>query len=155
MTNEKSKAESNRIDGYIWDVKNIRLLAYFLKPEYEANGMWPEEGIDVALSVSDEYTGQPPDGKVLGAGVDGMPAWVDAPPPSQDELVKQATAEKAARINQANAYINDRQWPGKAVLGRLDANEMKMYNVWLDYLEKLEAVDPSTASNIIFPDKPC
>ncbi|ECY9919346.1 tail fiber assembly protein, partial [Salmonella enterica subsp. enterica] len=48
---------------YIWDAKNIRLLAYILKDEYEAAGMWPENGMDVSDEVSAEFTGQPPEGK--------------------------------------------------------------------------------------------
>ena len=103
-----------RIDGFIWDVKNIRLLAYLLKSEYEARGLWPEDGVDVSDAISEEFTGQPPEGKMLGVGSDGMPAWVDTPPPSHDELVAQAEAVKQARIDQANEYMNSKQWPGKA-----------------------------------------
>ncbi|BEJ34880.1 hypothetical protein OIPHN330_35000 [Citrobacter freundii] len=49
--------------NFIWDVINVRLLAYLLKDEYEAAGMWPENGIDVSDEVSVEFTGQPPEGK--------------------------------------------------------------------------------------------
>ncbi|ENI5901122.1 tail fiber assembly protein [Citrobacter freundii] len=84
-----------------------------------------------------------------------MPAWIDKPPITHAEEVIKANNEKHGRIVEAVNLMNNNQWVGKAILGRLDVNEMKMYNVWLDYLEKLEAVDPSTASNIIFPDKPC
>lgn len=91
----------------------------------------------------------------VGVNEEGMPAWIDKPPITHAEEVIKANNEKHGRIVEAVNYMNNNQWVGKAILGRLDVNEMKMYNVWLDYLEKLEAVDPSTASNIIFPDKPC
>ncbi|WP_423244314.1 tail fiber assembly protein [Citrobacter portucalensis] len=139
------------MDGYIWDVKNIRLLAYLLKPEYEASGLWPKDGIDVTDEISDEFTGQPPVGKMLGVGSDGMPAWVDIPPPSHEELVAQAEAEKQARIDQANEYMNSKQWPGKAAMGRLKDDEKAEYNAWLDYLDELEAVDISKAPDIAWP----
>ncbi len=143
-----------RIDGYIWDVKNIRLLAYLLKPEYEASGLWPKDGIDVTDEISDEFTGQPPVGKMLGVGSDGMPAWVDIPPPSHEELVAQAEAEKQARIDQANEYMNSKQWPGKAAMGRLKDDEKAEYNAWLDYLDELEAVDISKAPDIAWREMP-
>ncbi|STB14303.1 phage tail fiber assembly protein [Citrobacter freundii] len=143
-----------RIDGYIWDAKNVRLLAYLLKPEYEAQGLWPEDGVDVSEAVSDEFTGQPPEAKTMGVGEDGMPAWVDIPPPSHDELVAQAGAEKQARIDQANEYMNSKQWPGKAAMGRLKDSEKAQYNAWLDYLDELEAVDTSKAPEIAWPSPP-
>ncbi|MCJ8695517.1 tail fiber assembly protein [Escherichia coli] len=140
--------------SFIWDETNVLLLAYVLKDRYEAAGMWPENGIDVSDEVSAEFTGQPPDGKTLGVGSDGMPAWVDLPPPSHEELVAQAEAEKQGRIGQANDYMNSKQWPGKAAMGRLSNTEKTQYNAWLDYLDELEAIDTSTAPNIMWPTSP-
>ncbi|MDN8600668.1 tail fiber assembly protein [Citrobacter sp. S2-9] len=62
-------------------------------------------------------------------------------------------AEKQARIGRANEYINSRQWPGKAAMGRLSDAERSQYNDWLDFLDLLEAVDISTAPNITWPEK--
>ncbi|EIL5950599.1 tail fiber assembly protein [Escherichia coli] len=153
--NVYNDSHNNRPHGFIWDGKNLRLLAYVLKSEYELNGMWPADGIDITEEVAYEFIKQPPEGKVIGVNEEGMPAWIDKPPITHAEEVIKANNEKHGRIVEAVNYMNSKQWVGKAILGRLDVNEMKMYNVWLDYLEKLEAVDPSTAPNIIFPDKPC
>lgn len=57
-------------------------------------------------------------------------------------------------IDEANVYINKRQWPGKAAIGRLKADELERYNLWLDYLDALEVVDTSSAPNINWPDPP-
>ncbi|STP21007.1 tail fiber assembly protein [Escherichia coli] len=46
-------------------------------------------------------------------------------------------------INQVNEYINSKQWPGKAAIGRLKGEELAQYNLWLDYLDALELVDTS------------
>lgn len=83
-----------------------------------------------------------------------MPAWVDIPPPSHDELVAQAEAEKKGRIYQANNYMNSKQWPGKAAMSRLSDTEKTQYNAWLDYLEELEAVDTSAAPDIDWATSP-
>lgn len=140
--------------NYIWDEKNVRLLAYALKDRYEVAGMWPENGIDVSDEVSAEFTGQPPVGKRLGVGSDGMPAWVELPPLSHEELAEQAEAEKQARIDQANDCMNSKQWPGKAAIGRLKGDELAQYNLYLDYLDALEAVDTSGAPDINWPLPP-
>uniref|UniRef100_UPI00119DF245 tail fiber assembly protein n=1 Tax=Yersinia aldovae TaxID=29483 RepID=UPI00119DF245 len=86
--------------------------------------------------------------------VDGMPAWGDIPPPTHDEQIAFATAEKQRRINDANEYMNSKQWPGKAAMGRLNDTEKAQYNAWLDYLDLLEEVDTSTAPDIEWPVAP-
>lgn len=83
-----SRWDINMNSMFIWDAENIRLLSYLLKDEYESSGMWPENGIDVSDEISAEFTGQPPNGKKLGVGVDGMPAWVDIPLPPNSDLLK-------------------------------------------------------------------
>ncbi|TLI73090.1 tail fiber assembly protein, partial [Escherichia sp. E1130] len=70
------------------------------------------------------------------------------------DLISAAEAEKQNRIDQANDYMNSKQWPGKAAMGRLKDTEKAQYNLWLDYLDELEAVDTSTAPDIIWPEKP-
>ncbi|MNY80611.1 Caudovirales tail fiber assembly protein [compost metagenome] len=65
-----------------------------------------------------------------------------------------ADAEKQSKINKANEYINSKQWPGKAAMGRLSDAEKAKYNEWLDYLDALEAVDTSSAPDIDWPTPP-
>ncbi|WP_049703716.1 MULTISPECIES: tail fiber assembly protein [Edwardsiella] len=76
------------------------------------------------------------------------------PPPTHEELVVQAEAKKQVLIAEANDFINSKQWPGKAALGRLKVDEVTQYNLWLDYLDALEAIDTSTIPNIIWPVLP-
>ncbi|MEG2113909.1 MAG: tail fiber assembly protein [Hafnia sp.] len=82
------------------------------------------------------------------------PVWEDIPPPTHKELVAAADAEKKNRIDSANEYMNSKQWPGKAAIGRLKGEELAQYNLWLDYLDALEAVDTSIAPDIDWPSKP-
>ncbi|WP_162733420.1 tail fiber assembly protein, partial [Escherichia coli] len=83
--------------------------------------------------------------------IDGMPAWIDIPPPTHEEQIAAAELKKQQLINQVNEYINSKQWPGKSVLGRLKDDELTQYNLWLDYLDALEAVDVSSAPDIVWP----
>lgn len=53
-----------------------------------------------------------------------------------------------------NNFMNSKQWPGKAAIGRLKGDELVQYNLWLDYLDALEAVDTSSAPDIKWPTPP-
>ncbi|EOJ5819109.1 tail fiber assembly protein, partial [Escherichia coli] len=68
--------------------------------------------------------------------------------------IASAETKKQQLINQANEYINSKQWPGKASIGRLKGEELVQYNLWLDYLDALELVDTSGAPDIEWPTPP-
>lgn len=113
---------------------------------------------DDITPVSDEifltYSGTPPEGKARGANDDGQPEWVDIPPMTPEEAILLATAQKQNLIDNANEYMNSKQWPGKAAIGRLKGDELAQYNLWLDYLDTLELVDTSGAPDIEWPTSP-
>ncbi|MBJ9856872.1 tail fiber assembly protein [Citrobacter freundii] len=76
------------------------------------------------------------------------------PPPTKEELIAAAEYERQCRIDAANDLMNSKQWPGKAAIGRLKGDELVQYNLWLDYLDALEAVDTSSAPDIKWPTPP-
>lgn len=39
-------------------------------------------------------------------------------------------------------------------MGRLKGDALTQYGLWLDYLDALEAVDTSSAPNIVWPTQP-
>lgn len=91
--------------------------------------------------------------QIMVAGDNG-PVWKDPPVPTQEGLTQAAEYERQRRIEVANDFMNSKQWPGKAAIGRLKGDELEQYNLWLDYLDALEAVDTSTAPDIEWPSKP-
>ncbi|HBP8875750.1 TPA: tail fiber assembly protein [Escherichia coli] len=115
----------------------------------------PDGAREISFDVYSTFAGvQWPEGKTLGADSSGMPAWVDAPPMTHEEAVAAAEAQKQAFIDQANEHMNSKQWPGKAAIGRLNGDELAQYNLWLDYLDALEAIDTLTAPDIEWPPVP-
>ncbi|EOZ4422661.1 tail fiber assembly protein [Escherichia coli] len=80
--------------------------------------------------------------------------WVTDTVAEHTADVAAAEAEKQDRIDQANEFMNSKQWPGKAAMGRLNDPEKAKYNAWLDYLDALEGVDTSTAPQINWPSSP-
>ncbi|OUE57618.1 tail fiber assembly protein [Citrobacter amalonaticus] len=139
--------------NFIFSALNNAFYPLELQSRYVEAGSWPEDGIEVNDEIFKEFTGEPPVGKVRGVE-DGFPCWIDVPPPTRDELIAAAVLEKQVRTGQANDYINDKQWPGKAAIGRLKGDELAQYNLWLDYLDALEAVDTSSAPDINWPVPP-
>ncbi|EED0940894.1 tail fiber assembly protein [Escherichia coli] len=138
---------------YIYDAKTNAFYPVALKESYIAKGLWPESDIEIDEETFAEFQ-KPPVGKMSVAGDDGYPVWVDIPPPTHEQLVAIADAEKQSLIDQTNEYINSKQWPGKAAIGRLKDTEKSQYNEWLDYLDELEALDTSIAPDIEWPVKP-
>lgn len=76
------------------------------------------------------------------------------PPITPEDWVRMAEDDRNQRINSANDFMNARQWPGKAAIGRLKGEELAKYNLWLDYLDALYAVDASAAPDIEWPTIP-
>ena len=119
----------------------------------EFNSEMPSDAVEITESIWREYLATPPDGQILGADSSGNPAWVDKPPLTEDERKSLAEVKRSNLISVANAYMSDRQWPGKAAIGRLKGDELTQYGLWLDYLDALYAVDTSSP-DIEWPSQP-
>lgn len=139
--------------NYFFDAKTNAFYPVELKDSYLAKGVWPENGVEVDEAVFAAFQ-NPPEGKMRIADNEGYPSWADTPPPTHEEQMAAAEAEKQSLLNHANEYINSKQWPGKAAIGRLKGGDLTQYNLWLDYLDALEAVDTSGAPNIKWPTSP-
>ncbi|EOZ7932270.1 tail fiber assembly protein [Cronobacter sakazakii] len=138
---------------YIYDPLTNAFYPLIMKADYEVVGIWPESGVEMDEDAFVEFQ-SPPIGKIRVAGGNGYPKWSDAPPPTNEQLAIEMEAKKQGLINQANEYINCRQWPGKIALGRLKENEKEQYNRWLDYLDALEEIDVVSPTDIRWPAKP-
>ncbi|HBJ0109435.1 TPA: tail fiber assembly protein [Escherichia coli] len=141
------------MNKYIYHSETNSFYPVSLKDDYMSSGSWPESGVEISESEFIRFTNPPP-GKYRVAGDDGYPAWDDVPPPTHEEQQSEAERKKQALINRVNEYINSKQWPGKAAIGRLKGEELAQYNLWLDYLDALELVDTSSAPDIEWPTPP-
>lgn len=141
--------------SYVYSAKNN---AFFYKTElnlYENAGWDLSDVIDVSYDLFLEFTrDRNEEGFMRVAGDDGLPSWEKLPPPTHEEQIAAAELQKQRLTNQANEYMNSKQWPGKAAMGRLKDAEKAQYNLWLDYLDALEAVDTSSAPDIKWPTPP-
>lgn len=142
------------MSNYIYSSAENSFFPLSLKDAYENAGTWPGDGVEVSDEVFSEFINPAPAGKVRGSVKDGLPAWVDEPAPSAEELVILAEKKRQSLVDTANTYINGRQWPSKLALGRLSDSEKSLFNLWLDYLDALIAIDTSAAPDISWPEIP-
>ncbi|MGY3307535.1 hypothetical protein ACVW06_000560 [Pantoea ananatis] len=140
--------------NYLYSAKANAFFPMVMQENYEAAGTWPEDGKEVTEEVFNRFAIQPPAGKVMTADKKGMPVWADLPPLTPDEALAIAVIEQQNRIQDANVFMNNRQWPGKAAIGRLKGEDLKQYNTWLDYLDTLYTTDTTRAPDISWPEKP-
>lgn len=140
--------------SYLYSPTTNAFYPQEMKVIYLSSGTWPEDGVSVDDAVYEAFTGTPPEGKIRSSGGDGYPCWSDTPPLSAEEITAQANEEKDRRITSANDYMNTRQWPGKAAIGRLKGDDLAQYNLWLDYLDALDTVNISSAPDINWPVSP-
>lgn len=139
------------MSNYKYSAKNDVFIPASFIAEYEKAGWDFSDAIDVDDDVYLEFI-TPPAGKVRVAGKDGLPAWEDIPPPTKEQLIERAGQKKQTLITEVNAETQMLQT--KLALGRITPDEKAQLNAWLDYLDELEAVDVSTAPDIIWPVKP-
>ncbi|MEM8447422.1 tail fiber assembly protein [Morganella morganii] len=80
--------------------------------------------------------------------------FTSPPPPelSHAELVEQAEVKKQYLIAEVHTETEMRRV--KLALKRIKPDEEARLIAWLDYLDELEAVEVSTAPDIIWPEKP-
>lgn len=79
------------------------------------------------------------------------------PPPVADqdpaELIASADAEKQNRLSYATNKIV--VWQTKLLMGRtLTDSESAKLNAWMDYIDAVQAIDTSTAPDVIWPELP-
>lgn len=124
-----------------------------MKQDYIAAGSWPDDAVEMTDKEKETYwTTQPPSGKQLGGDKKGRPVWVDIPPLTKEQAIFFAEERKQFLI--AEVHTETQMLQTKLVLGRITSDEKVLLIAWLDYLDELEAVDVSTAPDIIWPVKP-
>lgn len=139
--------------NYVFSATDNAFYPLSMRQQYVDAGTWPADAVQVSDDIFNEFTGPSPIGKIRGV-VSEMPAWADLPPPTQDEYIAMAEQERKRRIDAANDYMDSRQWPGKAAMKRLSTDDFAKYNLWLDYLDALEAISTSSAPDIEWPIQP-
>lgn len=142
------------MNSYVYSAKYNAFFPVVYIEQYLSKGWDLTDATDIGDELTTEFMADPPVGKVRVAGESGLPQWGNAPEPTQEEQIQNADLQKQQLIDSTNRFINGKQWPGKAAMGRLNESEKTQYIIWLDYLDALEAIVTDTAPDINWPSPP-
>lgn len=137
---------------YVYSAKHNSFFPAFYLSDYEDKNWDLSDVVEISDETAKEYMSSPPPGKIRVAGKDGMPAWSDLPPPSQEELIAQAEQKKSSMRKVADSNITPLQ----------DAVDMEMATdeevaalaEWKKYRILLNRVVTTLAPNINWPIPP-
>lgn len=118
---------------------------------YRAGGTWHDDIIPVTEDVWRQFVIQPPEGKMRGAGKNGMPEWVDIPDQDKKEAdkrfaLKSALLEKAKEEIRMLTIVQD-------VYGLSDEEKGKLAD-WKKYLADIYRLNVNSKANIDWPTPP-
>lgn len=138
--------------NYVYSAAKNLFFPVQYHEQYEHNGDWPSDAVAVDDSVFYEFTSYR-EGKTRVAGPEGLPAWVDFPQPSYEELIQSAENERQRLLSNADSVMLD--WRTELMLGEIsDANRAKL-SAWLAYKNDVKAIDVTTApEHINWPVSP-
>lgn len=138
--------------GYVYRAKTGGFYNEALEADYRAAGTWPGFYVRVA---DDDYAalmeGQA-NGKVIVPDKNCYPVLSDPPAPTHDELLTQASTQKAALMKAAGETITPLE--DAEELGIMTGNEVEALKRWRLYRVMLNRLDISTAPDIPWPEIP-
>ncbi|MCQ8229093.1 tail fiber assembly protein [Pantoea trifolii] len=140
------------MNEYVYSASFNMICAVALRNDYELAGTWPDDALEISMPTAIEFMGEAPSGKMMAAGTDGLPQWCDLPPLTPSELAAEAVQRKDNLLGNAQQAIGI--WQTKLALGRISDAEKTSLNIWLDYIDALQAVDASAAPDIDWPETP-
>ncbi|WP_159287585.1 tail fiber assembly protein [Proteus terrae] len=136
---------------YFFSEKTNSFYPETMKNDYLEAGTLPSDIVLVDVDVFQEYTQEPPEGKMRSTK-DGLPVWIDIPPLAQSELSSIAEQHKIDLINKATNIIA----PMTDALngGYIDDKDIEQLDKWQRYRYALTKIDISLAPDIEWPTKP-
>lgn len=140
------------MQNYFYSSKTNAFYPLILKEEYESANSWPADAVAVSDEVYMNYSANPPAGKVRAGDNNGYPDWIDIPPPSHDQQIMQAEAQRQSLVTHANAVTAD--WRTELSLGIIDDMDKEKLTAWMMYIKAVKAIETSTAPDISWPEQP-
>jgi len=137
--------------NYVYSPSTNGMYPISMKPDYVRAGSWPKDAIEISDDIYNEFSQNPPDGKMRSA-VDGLPSWVDVPLPTESELIAEAEGMKAALMYEATLMIDPLQ--DAVDLEMATSEEKKLLNEWKKYRVLLNRINVAEVSGIAWPEKP-
>lgn len=117
-----------------------------MRDDYEAANSWPDSFVEVSEEVYLKFTANPPQGKMRGTDIEGLPCWVDVPAPTKEELIQALQIKRQQLLTQADDVMRD--WRTELMLDEISETDKSKLSAWMAYKNEVKSVDVLTA-----PDK--
>lgn len=140
------------IMSYGYSAKTNGMYVIEEKEGYAKYGNWPEDVKPISDKTWEKYSVQGPRGKTRGADKDGLPCWVDIPPPTHEEARRNAEYMKRQKMDEAARMIAPLQ--DAVDLDMATEAEKAALLAWKKYRVLLNRVDISSAPDIDWPEPP-
>ncbi|HEB2006329.1 TPA: tail fiber assembly protein [Yersinia enterocolitica] len=135
----------------LWSAKNNAFIPAEMVDEYKVAGWAIDDLVEAREDILPFY-GKAPTGKIRGVRDNGMPAWVDLPPPTHEELIAKANAKKSQLKAIADSEI---EWRQDAVEeGNPSEKEIADLAAWRKYRVALMRIDTSKVPDITWQQLP-
>lgn len=135
---------------YVFSASNCAFFPVRMIDSYKAAGWDLSDVIEVSDDIYREFN-TPKAGKTMGAS-DGLPVWIDAARPSDEQNIADAEQKKARLLAEA---VTEIEWRKYAVSkGIATAEEADELDVWEVYRVLLMRIDTSKAPDIGWPTPP-
>lgn len=128
---------------YIYSASQDAFFPISLKDIYEDAGTWPDGGVEVDDDTFEMFTSIPPEGKVRGGDKEGMPAWVDAPPLTKEQLISAAKSEIISRLEYIDYITAD--WRTELSLGEISDENKGKLSKWMAYKREIKSINAEDA----------
>ncbi|WP_272684628.1 tail fiber assembly protein [Providencia sp. PROV130] len=137
--------------NYYYSASTNAFYPVSLEQDYIDASTFPSDAMLVENAVFEEFT-RVNSGKVRATNEKGLPVWIEAPEPTQTELIAEAEYQKQALLTEATAAIAPLQ--DAVDLGIATDEERGQLKKWKNYRVLINRVDTSIAPNINWPEKP-
>jgi len=118
---------------------------------YRKSGTWPDDIIPVPDDVWQRFISEPPEGKELGPGKDGLPAWVDIPD-QEGPTIEENESIKNALLERADTEI--RMLTVVQEIYGLNEEEKQKLIAWKKYLAEVYRLDARVNKKLDWPNMP-
>ena len=122
----------------------------FYAPEINQTNV-PSDVVEITDELWVSLLQQQSEGKVIAAGMDGLPEAQEPPALTQEQLLEIAENQRKSLINTALQSINVIQLKLQAGRALTDTERLKL-DATLDYIDAAEATDISNAPDITWPE---
>ncbi|HGM7028111.1 TPA: tail fiber assembly protein [Serratia liquefaciens] len=138
--------------NYYFSPSELVFLAGVMMKDYVIAGSWPKDAKPIPDDIYEKYTVNPPEGMLRGADENGNPCWVDAPPPTQEELGALASRKKDRLMQRAESIIAPLERAARLDIAT-QAEKMALAQ-WETYSVMVNRIDVRKAPDIAWPEVP-